>query len=339
MAHLREHSNSKFWYVRFRDPDTGRWREESTHLLRDDPKQTRQAQRLTEKKEREAKQMGGRASGAFREWVGDFILSHYTTGSTRQRAIYNWEPLRQWLNLKRLRHPREIRYEHAREYLTWRKPAVSHNTALAELHFLAFLLNEAIRREYAERNVMLRLGIGREPAKIKPELSNAQINAARVAFAKRAPWMRIACEIQIFTGCRISETSIALSDVSFVRREIVITDAKRKATSPKKRYTVPMVAELARTLKPIAAERTVPIVTREMESRYNGVLKEATGTTSHSFRVTFITRCRDAGVSERDAMALVNHSNREIHAIYARTDSTRLRPIRSRVVFPRLLAR
>ncbi len=334
MAHLRSHSNSKFWYVRFRDADTGKWREESTHLLKNDATQTRQAQRIADKKEKEIKQVG-RVTGAFREWIGDFVISHYAQNATRRRAIHSWESLRLWLNAKKLRHPREIRYQHGAEFVAWREAqGAGRNTALAEIHFLSFVLNEAIRREYAERNVLSNLGIGKAPSKLKPEFSDEQITAARSAFATRAEWMQIACEIQLHTGCRISETSIAMTDVLFARDELVLTDSKRKPTHPKKRYTVPLVPELAARLRKIKAELTIPPLTREMVSRYNEVLKAATGGTSHSFRVTFITRCRDAGIEERDAMALVNHSSRDIHAIYARTDAARLRPARELVVFP-----
>jgi site-specific recombinase XerD len=335
VAHLREHSNSKFWYVRFRDLDTGDWREESTRLLRGDTKQTRAAQRIADKKTMDESRVG-RVQGAFRDWVRQYITDHYTTESTRRRCLHAWERLAEWLNLKGIRHPREIRHEHAREYLNWRKPDASVNTALYELHFLAFIINEAIRREFAERNVMLRLGIGRQPAKLKPELTDEQINAARAAFSaqNRAPWMRISCEIQLYLGCRISETSIPLADIRFMRQDITITDAKRKATDPKKRYTVPLDPALVPTLLCITGERTVPVITREMESRYNAVLNETIGTTSHSFRVTFISRLWESGVDERDAMNLVNHSRKEVHAIYARTDTDRLRPARSRLVLP-----
>jgi hypothetical protein len=338
MAHLRAHDNSKFWYVRFRDLDTGIWREESTRLLKDDQQQTRAAQRIADKKTRQESQLSATGAGMFRDWVQNYIEEHYTRESTRRRSLNAWTRLAEWLNAQGLRHPREIRYEHAKQYIKWRKDGgTSHNTALHEIHFLAFILQEAIRLEYLERNVLAKLGIGREPAAEKPELTNDQINAARVAFAvpNRAWWMRVACEIQIFTGCRISETSIAMSDVNFDAEEITITDAKRKLTDPHKRYTVDMDPMLAVTLRPlIGKERTVPVFTREMEGRYNYVLKSATGTTSHSFRVTFITRLWHAGVPEREAMRLVNHSRKEVHAIYSRPDPASLRAARRKLVLP-----
>ena len=334
MAHLRKHANSKYWYLRFRDLDTDIWREESTRLLCDNARDTRAAQRLADKKSRLEAQAGA-LTGAFNDWVPGYIADHYTRESTRERSQLAWERLAEWFRTKGILHPREIRHEHAREYLNWRKAKVSHNTALFELRFLAFILNEAIRLEHAERNVMQKLGIGREAAAVKPELTDDQIAAARAAFGRRAKWMSIACEIQIYTGCRISEASIAMSDVDFDGEQITITDAKRKLTDKKKCYTVPLDPELVPVLRPITDERTVPIITRGMEARYNEVMKAATKTTSHSFRVTYITRLRDGGVEERDAMELVNHSRKEVHAIYARTDTERLRPARLKLVLPK----
>jgi hypothetical protein len=204
VAHLRDHSNSKFWYVRFRDLDTGIWREESTRLLKADTKQTRAAQRIADKKTLDESRITGGLTGAFRDWVASYIADHYTVDSTRRRAVHAWERIAEWLNANQLRHPREIRHEHAKEYLKWREPSASKNTALYEIHFLSFLLEEAIRKDFLERNVLRKLGIGREPAKIKPELTDEQLQQARTAFRTpgRASWMAIACEIQIFTGCR-----------------------------------------------------------------------------------------------------------------------------------------
>ena len=48
------------------------------------------------------------------------------------------------------------------------------------------------------------------------------------------------------------------------------------------------------------------------------VMTETVGATSHSCRVTFISRCHRAGLSESEAMNLVNHSTRMIHRIYSR---------------------
>jgi hypothetical protein len=49
MASLRKYKRSPYWYLRYRDLETGRWCEEATKLRYDDPKETRDARRLAEK--------------------------------------------------------------------------------------------------------------------------------------------------------------------------------------------------------------------------------------------------------------------------------------------------
>ena len=49
MASLRKYKRSPYWYLRYRDFETGRWSEEATKLRHDDPKETRDARRLAEK--------------------------------------------------------------------------------------------------------------------------------------------------------------------------------------------------------------------------------------------------------------------------------------------------
>ena len=48
MASLRKYKRSPYWYLRYRDLETGRWCEEATKLRYDDPKETRDARRLAE---------------------------------------------------------------------------------------------------------------------------------------------------------------------------------------------------------------------------------------------------------------------------------------------------
>ena len=48
MASLRKYKRSPYWYLRYRDLETGRWCEEATKMRHDDPKETRDARRLAE---------------------------------------------------------------------------------------------------------------------------------------------------------------------------------------------------------------------------------------------------------------------------------------------------
>lgn len=335
MAYLCKHKRSPFWYIRFRDLDTGAWREQGTKLLIEDAKHSRDARRLAEKYSIKEAQVAPEHGGEFRAWVKDYLRSHYKRESTLLRMQAAWDSISEWMQIRNLRHPRQIRYEHAQDYLSWRKGTARHNTVRLELKFFSFVLNEAIRREYCERNVLAQVKIQREAPPEKPELLDDLMIAAREAFGSQTWWMRIVFEIQAHIGCRFAETSIPLKRIDFEQNLIWVEDSKRKSDDPKKLFPVPMTEQLKQILLPLKGqERTVPPLTGEMNHRFNRVMKRATGATSHSLRVSFISRCHRAGLTEHQAMLLVNHSSRLVHRIYSRLNVDDARKAMGRVPQP-----
>jgi len=321
MASLRKLARSPYWYVRFRDVETGRWKDECLKLRHDNDKDTRAARREVMKRTSDEALVGPTKGEEFSAWVPAYIRSHYRNERSRLRYEHVWERLDEWLRTKRVRHPMEVKYEHASEYMAWRKEnGGKHNTARLEVKFLSFLIREAIRREYAVRNVIGLARIELTPAKEKKDFSDEDISAARAAFARNAGWMGVTFEILIHLGCRFAESSIPWERVDFDRKTIMIEDSKRQPEDPRKLFMVPMSDQLSAYLLPMReiGGRTVPPLTGEMNYRFNRVLKKACGATSHSCRVAFISRCHRAGLSESEAMRLVNHSTRMVHRIYSR---------------------
>jgi integrase len=179
--------------------------------------------------------------------------------------------------------------------------------------------------------------VERTPAAQKPELGEKLLRAARAAFEKRPLWMRSIFEICAHIGCRFSEAAMPLSQVDFKRKIIWIEDSKRPPGDPRKMYSVPMPTSLVDYLKTIRKHpRTAPPVTGDMNRVFNIVLKKATGATSHSLRVSFISRCHRAGLSEMQAMRLVNHSSQLVHRIYSRLSVEDARAAMSKVTPPPL---
>ena len=335
MASLRKYKRSPYWYLRYRDLETGRWCEEATKLRHDDPKETRDARRLAEKYSVKEAQVAPDNSGEFRAWVSDYIASHYERASTHKRMTAAWETISEWLNLRNLQHPRQVRYEHAQDFMHWRKATAMHNTARLELKFFSFILNEAIRREYCERNALAQAKVERQAPPEKPELSDGMIIKSRKAFANEAPWMGIVFEIMAHIGCRFAESSIPTDRVDFEKMILWVEDSKRKPDDPKKLFPVPMTEQLKKILLPLRTrDRTVPRLTGEMNQRFNAVLKRTVGTTSHSLRVSFISRCHRAGLTEQQAMRLVNHSSRLVHRIYSRLNVEDARQAMQKVPLP-----
>jgi hypothetical protein len=326
MAFLRKKPRSPYWFLRARDPETGELREESTKLRHDNFEQTRTARRQAEKATHEEARFatadGPRDAAHFSHWVATYIASHYQRGASLRRYQVAWANLCVFLTEHNLRHPRQIRYEHAAEYVAWRlKLGISRNTARLEVKFFAFIMAEAIRREYCERNAIALARVPRAPVVPRPDLDADDLARARAIFVNRPKWMRTVFEIQAHLGCRFSETSIPFAHIDFARGIIHLTDSKRPDDDPRKLYAVPLPESLRPyllALKESGAERTVHVLSGDDNRCFNIYLKAATGATSHSLRVAFISRCHRAGLSEMQAMRLVNHSSQLVHRIYSR---------------------
>jgi len=340
MAYITRSAKSIYWDLRYRDLDTGKWRARSTRCRADDPKQTRAAQRMAEEATAIEAKVGPDAGGDFAVWAMDYIRRHYESASSRKRYEAAWMRILEWGRLRGIRHPGHIRYEHASDFMDWRvKGGASHNTARLELKFLSFVLQEAMRRDLIQKNPIALAKVPRAPAKLKQDLDSADFKKARTAFssAEICPWMLTVFEICSNLGCRFREAELAREDVDFTVGIIWLTDSKRKPGDPRKRFSVPIPPALEKHLREVflTRERTAPDLSwGEHNRRFNMVMKAATGATSHSMRVAFVTRCHRAGLSESQAMRLVNHSTRLVHAVYSRLSVNDAREAAARVLPP-----
>lgn len=346
MAHLRKHKRSPYWYLRFRDLDTGEWKEESTGLRFADNSDTRRAQRKADAKTVEEQRIGTPSNNpAFNAWVPGYLDAHWKPGSdTRRRQTTAWQALRVFLNAHDILYPRQLRYRHGEDYLRWRlgNPVhgrrVVHNTALVELHFLAQLMNEAVRREYCESNPIARLGIGRRAPKEKRELTDKEIARLRKHLVDQPQWMRTAFEISLYTGCRFSECEMPLENIDLRANSIRICDSKRPDTDRRKFFTVPIHPDLRPTLERLKRSgATVTCrLTRDKNGRINYFIRQSgiKDASFHCLRVTFVTRCHRGGLSESEAMRLVNHSSTLVHRVYSKLGVEDARLAQARIPLP-----
>jgi hypothetical protein len=362
MAYLIKKPRSPFWHLRYRDLDTGAWCTKSTHKRYDDTKDSRAAQRMADEATSREEKVGPDTEGRFDKWVPAYLRRRYANRATWKRCDSAWQRIHEWLKSRDLRHPSQIKYAHLDEYMEWRTttptykhgrrsrrqrrdgelgpriecPPACRNTARMEVKFFSTMLSEAQHRwEIANPWASVRVEPG--AVKKKPDLPPEMLKAARAAFAGHAPWMRTVFEIMAHIGCRFSEAIMPMSRVDFEQKIIYIADAKRKDTDPRKLYAVPLPDTLAAYLKTITDERTAPAANvGSMNCTFNTLLKKATGATSHSLRVSFISRCHRAGLSESQAMRLVNHSTKAVHAIYSRLSLDDARAAMQRVEPPPL---
>jgi len=338
---------SPFWYVKYRDLDSGKWKTKNTKLRVDDPKQCRAAERLKDKYSASEANVAPTRGENFIAWVPAFLKSNYPNLHSRQRYGHVWFHITQWLKEQKFQHPAEIKYVHFEDYMDWRKAAgAKHNTARLEAKFFSTVLGSAMKRGYIPANPFVGTRIAKEPAREKNALEDAQIRACQEAFKNEAWWMSVVFNICVTIGCRFNEARIEKKNINFDDLSIVVTDSKRKPTDRKRTYKIPIWEGFAKYLKKLPWKGepegdsnvtkyfTVPPLTGEMNQRFNKVMKKACGETSHSCRVTFITRCHKAEVSLIDAMALVNHSQSLVHMIYSKLDLKHSRAAHAKLTPP-----
>jgi Phage integrase family len=345
MASLVKRKNSQYWYVKFIDPKTGKRDFKSTKFRRNDPTETRQARALeAELAAREHEKAIHSQVERWEDWVLPFLKRHCSSPRTLERYILAWSWVSMYLRERRIHIPSELTYQDALGYLKWRTEyrkrggrTVKLNTALNDIKVLRIIMRQAVRLEYAKNNPCDRLGVAKEETKEKPELTDQEIIDIRAALKDRDRWMQISFEIAIHTGCRQSETQIALRDVDFKRKTITFASPKGGRA---RAFTVPLptaLEPLLASLRDAGAKHTLDnpprMLGKEWWCFFKNTLKRP-DLCYHCTRVTFITRLARAGVPLAAAMRLVNHASTLVHRIYQRLGVDDVRQWESAIAIP-----
>jgi hypothetical protein len=234
MASLYKRSNSPFWWVKYRDPNTGEIFRESTGFRIGLGSERRKAlQRRDTLAANETKFVSSNKQERFELWVPAFLDIHYQDLSLI-RVKGTWEKFREFLRGCKISHAAQFRREHALAYLQWRITTtdtfrgVSINTAHTELAYISKIFSEAVARGHITSNPCSKLQIrrktprpkaeitDREIANIRSEIQNLKHNTkAQIAFLKlrKIQWnvkefLRVSFEIGLHQGCRLSETHL-----------------------------------------------------------------------------------------------------------------------------------
>ena len=337
MASLYKRPNSPFWWIKYKN-EAGKQHAHSTGYRHAIPTQTRKANvLLNEKRLRELKTEKGMESDQWNIWVEEFLNSKYANSKkTLQRYKTCWQRLSAYLEESDIHRPYQLNFRACELYMPWRiagQPQFGfykcgHNTARLDLKILHLICKHAIKRGFLSHNPCASLGIPKEPAPEKSELTDDDIALIReqLVVLKQPEWMSISFEIAIHQGCRLTETSFPLSRIDWKRKTIEF-HAKRD-----KKYTAPIHSNLLPLLKRLKDEgRKITCEIPEMPSKKwwkffqkTGLHKK--GVCFHCTRVTVITRLIRAGVPENKVKKIVHHASTEVHRIYQRlgVDDVRL---------------
>lgn len=332
--------DSPFWWVKYWCPVKLGWTAKSSGQRRDDPLGRKRAVAMA--RELSADALSARSvapSARWDRWVMPWLESkHRDSPKTLVSERNRWEWVHAFLTEQKVHGPQGVTYQTGLDYMTARTSQVKrvskkhpcHNTALSELRLLGRVMREAVRRGFITTSPLERMGIKKQKPAEKPEMTDADIAKIRAALKAKeghlplvSQWMTVSFEIALHQGCRISETSLPLTDIDLEGQRITF-HAKRAKVFTTQLH--PNLFGLIRDLKAAGAQRTCVLpkmATRDWhiflkgraERNRDGLCPELT---FHSTRVTVITRMARAGVPIQQAMAYVGHADQTVHRIYQR---------------------
>lgn len=347
MASLYERAKSPFIWIKFRDPVSGKIKQESTGFRRGIGPQERQAKVLAaEKSLAELKASPAKVEERWANWVGDFLKVKYASSAkTLQRYNTAWANLRMFFESVDVLCPRHLTRDHCMKFMTWRqvpdkkkgKYKACHNTALLELKILSLIMAEALERAYCPFNPCRDLKIGKMDVKEKPEYTDDDITFIRDKIAiedePQRTFLNNSFEIARYHGCRLSETHLnPMTAVTFTRDHSgkVIKGKINFKTKGRRTHTPPLHSALWPLFERLQAEGKTetyerpPNPSRTWWNFLNriGVKKKNPNACFHSLRVTAATRlARSNEVKESSAMKYLGHASVTIHRAYQRLRS------------------
>jgi integrase len=326
MASLYKRDRSPFWWVEYIDL-SGNRRQESTKLRRSVPLETRKARELCRELTAEE---GNKLSNneTWEAWVVPYLKERYSEQpKTLARYLNSWRNISAFLGVHKIYVPRQLSRQYVRDYvLAWRQERhaevgcyeVCKNTALSEIKVLRILMYEAIQLGYATINPCEKLHIKPDKPPKRPRITDAEHEKIMAALRDEPEWMRISYQIAWEQGCRFSETSLPLSDVD-LKRMVIGFRTKGEKDSVAEFPLSPNLRPLFQRLRAERRKRTFDIPPMPGKAWWRFFRRLGLGHLCfHCTRVTFITRCYEAGIPREAVMRLVGHSTYAAHEVYPR---------------------
>jgi integrase len=330
---------SPFWYVAYYEPASYDRVHRATEFRTDDTAGKAKAFDLAVELSKRQRVNEGNEAERWEAWVVVYLEQRYRRSPlTLRRYMTSWKYWERFLTANKLAGPRALTFQHVRQFIDWRtgpenqkrvsKKFVSHNTAMTDVKGFQIVMSEAVRRGWIQVNPCRDLGIARDPAKEKREITDEEMEriiAALDTFVAERPhkdWMRISWEIARWQGCRLSETQFDIKrHVNFAENRIMFQG----------KGGVVVNTRLHQNLKPYL--QAMVKSGRTFTCRFPRMGPSAAGAASkffrqflddlgypdisfHCLRVTVITKLARAGVPVSQAMAFVGHADEEVHRIY-----------------------
>lgn len=266
-------------------------------------------------------------------WVDSVIANLPVSPRTVIRYMEMWGWIQKFCTRRHIKLSQFAPHQ-ADLYLDWRTSTkifssknISKNTALQELKFVKYLQRHARLRGKMKSRPMDDYTIRLAARRMKPALSDEQIDRIRVALVSAPEWMAVSFEIGLATGARLQECAIPCRCIDLQSKTILFESPKGGFG---KAFTIPIPATilpLLTAIKNSGKEKTCEIHKTKASFRWRRFFDRLgmRDVCFHCLRVTRVTRLRQAGVPAPDARRLVNHSSELIHRLYDRHQVEELR--------------
>jgi hypothetical protein len=310
--------------MNFRDAD-GNWRNRSTGYRCNNSIEMRHAKKACATQSLKERVLSRDVSGSW-NWVAQWIESSWD-GLTLRRYHQAWQVMAEYLKEVPVSGPANLTRDHCLGYVSWReKHGGGRNSAALELKFLGQVVDEAIRRQIAERNPARNLRIKQTPSKEKSAWTDeelAKVDAALVQAEDKYGWMRVSFLLGRYQASRLGQSVVPLSAIDLQRGVIhwpsAVVKGGKAFSQPIIDGLKPMLADIVeyRRTHGHAALADLP----QLPSLEWRKFLDSLGLrhlSHHGLRVSWVTKAAMAGIPEAVAQRFSNHSSTAVHRIYLR---------------------
>jgi site-specific recombinase XerD len=219
VASIYTRKRSPYYWVRFRDTETGKWAGASTGVPIKSPLAIRKARAICADYTRKELSSPPRKHSRedFTQWAEAFFQERYTNHHTLVNSMKSLRDVLAYFEHCHITKPRQVTYEVCRNFVPWRttgKGAVSMNTAWLRFVALRVLMAEAFLRKFCEFNPTREVRSKKTPPKQKLEITKEHEALIEANLEKRLPWMRDCWKLLMRQGCRIAETIVPMERVN-----------------------------------------------------------------------------------------------------------------------------
>jgi hypothetical protein len=328
MASLYHRPHSRYWWISYRDPITGKRQRHATPYRVQNKLETRNARELEAKKTYEEKKAPrSLPREQWQAWVRPFLERRFY-GPDRQLTLSKylgcWRTIEGWLIEQGTVAPAQVNHDVVMNYVDWRrrsrKKPIAPGTIVVDVKVWRLIMDEAIRRDWAIVNPCLRLGLSRKPQRTGRAIRDEEDEIFRAALDQGPEWMQISYEIAMAHGCRFKETRIALTDIDLDYGKILFHAKGNKIFEVN---LVPTLIPLLTGLKKRGAQFTWDLPPDELKQcgrQWTRFIRKLgfKDLWFHCTRYTAITRAHRAGVPLAKSLRFFGHSGKTlVHFLYA----------------------